>query len=158
MADNQRIVEAKADPETITLATSYHLPHRYIRFKKQWQPNEDGTIAIYLNHPHVKAHSLENQAKFFTLAQTYSLRTLVDRNPQIYQTIGLPRSFNESVDIMSKCRYVVGIEGGWTHVAHAMNVPYYAVRNRWDIESINTIHQYHPTLEIIETSDIPTYL
>ena len=77
---------------------------------------------------------------------------------QLYPRLGLPATFAESVAIMSACRYVVGIEGGWTHVAAAMNVPYYAVRNDWYRHSIEKIHHFHPTLEIIETYEMPAFI
>jgi hypothetical protein len=46
-----------------------------------------------------------------------------------HKRVGLPLTFQQSLNILLNCKYVVGIEGGWTHVAELFNIPYYIITN-----------------------------
>jgi len=157
--DRQQLIDIRENTDDlIRLETSLTLPHKYHPFKTQWIPNTDGPIALYLTHKMYRGHGSDSIRKFFNSHALRRINQIAQSNPQLYPILGLPLTVQQSVDIMSRSRYVVGIEGGWTHIAACMNVPYIAVRNMWDADTIMAIHEYHPTLEIIETHEMAAAL
>lgn len=124
--------------------------HLYWPSKKQWEANLNGPIGIYLNH------ELEVGPKFFNEQDNIFLHSLIDN--QNYFSLGQPRTFEENIDIMSKCRYIIGNEGGWTHVSHSMRVPYIICANQRPINEIKKFHSKHPNLQIIDTKNMRDFL
>jgi hypothetical protein len=127
--------------------------HVYWPSKIKWEANQDGPIGIYLNHEY---QEMEEGTKFFNEQDNLFLQSLIDdRN---YFSLGYPRTFEENVDIMAKCRYVIGLEGGWTHVSNSMRIPYIICANQRPLDSIKSFHSKHPNLQIIDTQDMHKYL
>ena len=87
---------------------------------------------------------------------SHSTVYLIDNNN--YFSLGQPRTFEENIDIMSKCRYVIGLEGGWTHVSHSMRVPYIICANQRPLNEIKKFHSKHPNLQIIDTQNMRDFL
>lgn len=127
--------------------------HAYHPSKKQWEKNVNGPIALYIDHSHQK---LENQQKFFNKQDTVHLICLIDDKD--YFCLGKHHTFEKNMDIMSKCRYVIGLEGGWTHVSNSMRVPYIICANQRPLNEIKQYHSKHPSLQIIKTDDMHKYL
>ena len=121
----------------------------------QWKGNKDGPIAILPNHEYYGAlHPIMD--KFFTEKDNDFLLSLIDNKK--YINVGKGRSFEENVEILSECRYVVGLEGGWTHVSNAMRVPYIIVANKRGVVAPLKVHHRHPHLTIVHTVDMYNYL
>lgn len=128
--------------------------HLYWPSKKKWQANQNGPIGIYLNHEYQEFE--EAKKKFFNEQDNIFLHSLIDNHN--YFSIGYPRTFEENIDIMSKCRYIIGFEGGWTHVSHSMRVPYIICANQQPINEIIQYHSKHPNLQIIDTKNMRDFL
>ena len=127
--------------------------HIYWPFKKQWSGDRKGPIAIYLNHEFKLA---EDKRKFFDEKTNNMLLSLIDNKN--YFSLGIEHSFDECLDIMSRCRYVIGLEGGWTHISHAMRVPYIICRNKRPKEMDWYYHPNHPDLQVIQNENLIKYL
>jgi hypothetical protein len=127
--------------------------HQYWPSKTKWEANQNGPIGIYLNHEY---QEIEVGSKFFNEQDNLFLHSLIDNHN--YFSLGQPRSFEENVDIMSKCRYVIGLEGGWTHVSHSMGVPYIICANQRPLNEIKKFHPKHPNLQIIDTQNMRDFL
>ena len=127
--------------------------HLYWPSKKKWAANQNGPIGIYLNHEY---QNLEVATKFFNEQDNLFLHSLIDNHN--YFSLGYPRTFEENIDIMSKCRYIIGLEGGWTHVSHSMRVPYIICANQRPINEIKKFHSKHPNLQIIDTKNMRDFL
>ena len=118
-----------------------------------WLADQNGPIGVYLNHEY---QEIEEGTKFFNEQDNTFLQSLID--DKNYFSLGQPRTFEENVDIMTKCRYVIGLEGGWTHVANSMRVPYIICANQHPIDSIKKFHPNHPNLQIIDTRTMRDFL
>ena len=127
--------------------------HIYWPSKKKWLADQNGPIGVYLNHEY---QEIEEGTKFFNEQDNTFLQSLID--DKNYFSLGQPRTFEENVDIMTKCRYVIGLEGGWTHVANSMRVPYIICANQHPIDSIKKFHPNHPNLQIIDTRTMRDFL
>ena len=127
--------------------------HSYWPSKKKWEANNNGPIGIYLNHEY---QNLEVTSKFFNEQDNLFLQSLIDNHN--YFSLGQPRTFEENIDIMSKCRYVIGLEGGWTHVSHSMRVPYIICANKRPLNEIKQFHPKHLNLQIIDTQNMRDFL
>jgi len=123
----QRLVKRKVSfSETHVLATTKHqtVDYRPIVTKQRWTPGNH--VAVY--HTNFKVDygvntTVKNLARFQW--EALEIKTLNTNN----KLLGLPLTFKQSVDILLNCRYAVGIEGGWTHVAQLYNIPYYVICN-----------------------------
>ena len=127
--------------------------HLYWPSKKKWEANQNGPIGIYLNHEY---QHLEVATKFFNEQDNLFLHSLIDNHN--YFSLGQSRTFEENIDVMSKCRYIIGLEGGWTHVSHSMRVPYIICANQRPIKEIKKYHSKHPNLQIIDTKHMRDFL
>jgi len=127
--------------------------HVYWPSTKKWLADQNGPIGIYLNHEY---QEIEEGTKFFNEQDNIFLQSLID--DKNYFSLGQLRTFEENVDIMTKCRYVIGLEGGWTHVANSMSVPYIICANQRPIDSIKKFHPNHPNLQIIDTQNMRDFL
>lgn len=132
---------------------SFSTQHRYWPSKIKWEANKNGPIGIYLNHEY---QNLEVSSKFFNEQDNLFLHSLIDNHN--YFSLGQPRTFQENLDIMAKCRYVIGLEGGWTHVSHSMRVPYIICANQRPLNEIKKFHSKHPNLQIIDTENMRDFL
>lgn len=127
--------------------------HQYWPSKKKWEANLNGPIGIYLNH---EFQNIEVETKFFNEQDNLYLHSLIDNHN--YFSLGQPRTFEENLDIMAKCRYIIGLEGGWTHVSHSMRVPYIICANKRPLNEIKKFHPKHPKLQIIDTQNMHDFL
>lgn len=127
--------------------------HLYWPSKKKWEANQNGPIGIYLNHEY---QEIEEVTKFFNEQDNLFLQSLIDNHN--YFSLGQSHTFEENIDIMSKCRYVIGLEGGWTHISHSMRVPYIICANQRPIDQIKKFHSNHPKLQIIDTQNMRDFL
>ena len=41
--------------------------------------------------------------------------------------MGLPNDFSNDCKLVSECKYVIGREGGWTHISHSARKKYMAI-------------------------------
>lgn len=127
--------------------------HHYWPSKKKWEANQNGPIGIYLNHEY---QEFEVTSKFFNEQDNLFLHSLIDNHN--YFSLGKDHTFEENLDIMSKCRYAIGLEGGWTHVSHSMRVPYIICANQRPLNEIKKFHSKHPSLQVIDTKNMQDYL
>lgn len=127
--------------------------HLYWPSKKKWEANQNGPIGIYLNHEY---QNLEVSSKFFNEQDNLFLNSLIDNHN--YFSLGQTHTFEENIDIMSKCRYIIGLEGGWTHASHSMRVPYIICANQRPLNEIKKFHSKHPNLQIIDTQNMRDFL
>lgn len=127
--------------------------HLYWPSKKKWLGDKNGPIGLYINHNHQK---LENQLKFFNDQDNLDLLCLIDNKN--YFHLGKSHTFEENLDIMSKCRYVIGLEGGWTHISNSMRAPYIICANQRPLNEIKMYHSKHPDLQIVGVNDMRKYL
>ena len=133
--------------------TFFH--HVYHPFKTTWRSNKDGPIALALNHEFFnKNHPILD--KFFSDKDDQRLRKLVDNKN--YFNLGLEHSFEHNLEILSTCRYVLGIEGGWTHASNATRTPFICVANKRAPRAPAKVHSGHPNLNIIPSSEIDRFL
>lgn len=134
--------------------------HSYHPLKYMWQGNTDSYICLSLNHEfhhYYTPYKSSLSQKFFTEDINNTLLKFNDGVNHI--CLGKRyRSLKEDIILMSGCQYVLGIEGAWTHFAHAMNVPYKAVANAMGYDFVKSMHPTHPTLKIIHTQELFDYL
>jgi hypothetical protein len=62
---------------------------------------------------------------------------LTDLDLSIVQ-LGLPMSLEDGVEMLATCRFFVGIDSGYMHVAHSIGCPRYLVRNK--MPYIDAVH------------------
>lgn len=127
----------------------------YLPFKDNWEKNSDGPIGLSLNNENCNP-SYPFQFKWFNKNVNRELVKLVD--DKNYFSLGRPRTLEENIEIMKKCRYVLGVENGLTHIANAMRVPFIISKNRFDMAVLNSHHSMHPCLKIVEEYEIFKYL
>lgn len=127
--------------------------HLYWPCIKKWKANNQGAIAIYNNHEY---RALEVQSKFFNKQDSKTINALIDNKN--YFGLGKEHSFEENLEILSNCRYAIGLEGGWTHVANSMRVPYIVCANQRPWNKILQHHSAHPNFKIIDTVNMFDYL
>lgn len=132
---------------------------QYWPFKTQWLRDYNGPIAIAPNHEffikesYPKGHLFD---KFFTDEDNDFLLSLIDGKNFIH--LGTHYTFKQNIEIMSKCRYVLGVEGGWTHISNAMDVPFIIVANKRGAKAPLKVHSGHRRLRVIETNQMREYL
>lgn len=132
-----------------------YFSHRYWEFKRQWKGNLNGPILLALNHKDFNEHHpLQN--KFFSVEDNNKLLSLVD-NKNFFE-LGNHYSFENNVLLIANCSAIVGIEGGWTHVAHSMNAPFKVANNKRDPKVPYGVHSRHPCLECLDNNLIFDYL
>lgn len=132
----------------------FHHTDRYYKFKTLWRGNTAGPIALALNHKDFNEnHPIKE--KFFSPHTNDALLKLVDNKN--FFLLGDHRTFEENVDILSQCRYAVGIEGGWTHVTHSMRMPFIIAANERRVSSNIKVHPTHPRLHCVSTEDVFKY-
>lgn len=160
--DFTRAVEIKGVRDLNT--TWYHTTYdwqQYLPFKTQWISNTDGPIALNLNYEgeeewHMKHHVAPE--KFFDKKTNDRLLQLVDNKRFIKLGTNAGHSLQDNVRIISTCRYVIGIENGWTHVCNAMRAPCIVPINNWTKTAILWLHRDHKTLKVIDNKDLYNYL
>lgn len=127
----------------------------YIKFRDQWEKNSNGPVGLCLNNENNNP-SYPYPEKWFDKSTDDFFWSLVDNKK--YIVLGRPKSIQKNIDIMKRCRYVLGTDGGWAHVANAMNVPFKLVRNDLSLSILKDVHLKHPTLTIVEKKNIKRYL
>ena len=126
-----------------------------LKFNTVWQGNKNGPVGLCLNNENTNPGYPYPEKWFDKTINDFLLKLVDNKN---YYFLGRPRTITENIDIMSKCRYILGTDGGWMHVANSMRVPAYLVRNGLSLKIIKATHIQHPTLKIIETKDFCKYL
>lgn len=126
-----------------------------LKFYTSWQGNKHGPVGLCLNNENTNP-GYPYPEKWFDSKVNNFLLSLVDNKN--YYFLGRPRSIKDNIEIMSNCRYILGTDGGWMHVANSMRVPAYLVRNNLALRILKATHVNHPTLKIIETNNIFEYL
>jgi hypothetical protein len=140
--------------ETVWFSGSYQ-KIGYWPFKRQWKGNNHGPIAFALNHKDFNAnHPIVE--KFFDVEENERLRGLVD-NKRFFE-LGDHHSFELNLKIIANCKYIVGIEGGWTHVSHCMRAPFVVVTNKRKRSVSLAVHSRHPSLRVIEAAAVDRYI
>lgn len=127
----------------------------YLKFKDQWWGDSNGPVGLCLNNENTNP-GYPYPEKWFNEDTDNFLWSLVDNKK--YIVLGRPKSVQSNIDIMKQCRYILGTDGGWAHVANAMGVPYKLVRNNMSLKILKDVHYRHPTLTIVETKNIKRYL
>lgn len=130
--------------------------HQYTPFEKQWINNKSGIIALSLNHlGWIGSEDSLLGPKFFTSNTHFSLLSL--HNSKYYYCLGSEyNSLSQEIDIIKNCRYILGIEGAWTHIAHCMNIPYISFLSKeFDVRAF---HPNHPNLRLIDVKDMFEFL
>lgn len=127
----------------------------YVPFKTQWKGNANGPICLSPNNENTNPYYPYPQ-KWFMPSLNDILMDLVDEEKYLF--LGRPYSIKECIEKMSRCRYTVGVDGAWTHIANAMRVPYILVRNKLSKKIIDNMHKHHPSFKCIETYEIFSYL
>ncbi len=128
---------------------------QYLPFKTKWKQNENGPIGLSINNEnHNKNYPYLE--KFFDDGTNNFLSSMIDEKNYLF--LGKPFSIKENIAKMSECRYVIGIDGAWAHIANSMRVPYFLVRNGMNMKLLKSVHKGHPCLKIIETNELTNYL
>lgn len=127
----------------------------YLPFTTQWKGNTKGPICLTLNNENCNP-TYPYPGKWFDYKTNDYLENLID--DKNYLWLGKPFSIAENIRRMSECRYIVGVDGAWAHIANSMRVPFIMVRNNLEKHIINETHPCHPTLNVIETSQVLNYL
>ena len=155
--------EGRDQPTTSNIDPLWFLrdlyPEEYWPFKTKWLKNHNGPIAIAPNHELFIKESFrrgELYNKFFTDEDNDYLLSLIDGTNYIH--LGVHYSIKQNIQIMSQCRYVVGVEGGWTHIANAMDVPFVIVANKRGARAPLKVHQGHRRLRVIEVDEMRDYM
>lgn len=128
---------------------------KYIPFKTQWLGDVNGPIAIAPNNENTNIY-YPYPGKWFPEKVNKLITDLIDEKKYLH--LGKPFTVKECIDKMARCRYVVGVDGAWAHVANAMNVPYILVRNDFREDILHRLHYKNPTLTSIETYQVLEYL
>lgn len=128
---------------------------QYMPFKTKWNGNKNGPIALSINNENTNPN-YPYPEKFFDTKTNSILESFIDEKKYLF--LGRPYTIEENIKKLSECRYAIGIDGAWTHAAHAMGVPYFLVRNQMNLELLESVHFSHPSLKIIETHEIFKYL
>lgn len=135
----------------------YNIPdaQQYLPFKTKWLGNTAGPVALCLNNENHNS-DYPYPGKFFEDNINDFLTKIVDNKR--YITLGRPKTIEECINIMAECRFVLGVEGGWTHIANAMRVPAVVVRNDYPVDYIKHLHTGHRSLTIVESNEVFNYL
>ncbi len=127
----------------------------YIPFKDSWEENQNGPIGLTLNNENCNPN-YPFQSKWFNEKLNNQLLKLIDNKR--YFALGRPRSLQDNINVMKKCRYILGVENGWTHIANAMRVPFIISKNNFDMKFLLQHHSKHPCISIIEEYEVFKYL
>lgn len=130
----------------------------YTPFKTTWSGDVNGPIALSLNYEEFIANpkSSPYPKKFFSADLQDRLRSLIDNKN--YFVLERNTTLQGCIDILTKCRYALGVEGAYTHLSNCTRTPFIIVRNNHDQKLIDSVHKSHPRLKTIETKDIENYL
>lgn len=130
----------------------------YTPFKKKWEGNSRGPIALSLNYDEFKdnPHNHLYGEKFFNKNINDMLMSLIDNKN--YFLLDRHTTLQGCIDILAKCRYALGIEGAYTHLSNCTRTPYIIVRNDHKLKTITNCHHTHPALKVIETDSVGDYL
>jgi len=142
----------RIDNQTISTGTDHPQPF-VMKPKKQWNPGK--YVAVYNNKWDMPYP--DNDPKYFTQEEDRILiQTSKDNNALFLgQRHNDFSSLSEAVEVLLNCKYAVGIEGGWTHLAHMYRIPYFAFRRNKESERrINMQHTFHPTLRMASFKEI----
>ena len=135
--------------------TGTYFPGAYHPFERVWKENRTGPIALALNHEFFNQYH-PIASKFFNEKINAQLLKKVDNKN--YFSLGQHHTFENNVAVLANCRYVVGIEGGWTHVCNAMRVPFICVTNERHASAPLKVHAGHPCLKVIQTNEMMPYI
>lgn len=142
----------KTNDQIISTGTDHPQPF-VMKPKRKWLPGE--YVAVYTNK-WVMAYPA-NDPKYFTQDEDNALiQVAIDNGARFLgQRHNTSTTLDEAVEVLLNCKYAVGIEGGWTHLAHMYRIPYYAFRrNRESERRITMQHRFHPTLKMVSFKDI----
>lgn len=127
----------------------------YVPFKTQWRGDINGPIAVAPNNENTNPQYPFPQ-KWFSEDLNKILIDLIDEKNYLF--LGKPFTIKQSIEKLAKCRYAIGVDGGWIHIANAMRVPFILVRNNLERRLVHSLHRNHPTYKRIETFEIFKYL
>jgi hypothetical protein len=117
------------------------------------QSSQKYDVALYLNYksenpdqPRPKKYWI-NKSIESSVAE--SIMSHLDANGLSYVCLGAPQSIQQSVKDMASAKVVLGIEGGWTHVANSLKKTYFPIITKAEhIHTINACHgKEHQTLQ-----------
>jgi hypothetical protein len=131
---------------------------KYLDFKRQWKKNIDGPILLSLNtedREFVETHPFPQ--KWLDWTTNDLLKSYVD-DKNVYQITGELRSFQDNLKLMEECKFILGIDCRWAHIANCMNVPYVMMMANWSYEDVKDMYKSHPTLRIVPDSRAIDYL
>ncbi len=114
----------------------YHLG-KYLKFKKHWTPNNSKMILTQLAGGHSRGW-LKNTSSEEMFKLKSFMNRLGFRIEEINHDHNLP--LQHTVDIMNNSRLFIGIESGWSHMAHSSGIPCIIVKNN---QLNKFIYNYH---------------
>lgn len=123
----------------------------YRRFKKQWQGNKNGHICLFLNNENTNP-DYPMPGKWFDSEVNKVLVGLVDNKN--YFELNRERTIEECAELLSTCRYAVGVDGAWAHMCNAMRVPVYISLNGYDESHYEKFFKNHPTRKYIKQEQV----
>lgn len=115
-------------------------------FKTQWLGDKNGPIGLCLNNENTNS-DYPMPGKWFSPQLNDYLRQLVDEKR--YVAFGRMFSVAENIEKLSRCRYVIGVDGAWAHICNAMRVPFYLSLNNYTVDHYQNFFNGHPTLTYI---------
>lgn len=128
--------------------------HNHAPVVSKWVKN-DGPIGLSLNCSN-NNEFYPYREKFFPDDLNNQLNALVDEKN--FVTLGRPYSVAESIQKMARCRYIVGIDGAWAHMAKSVGVPYILIRNGISRDLLLSMHSKSRNIKIIETAEIGRFI
>ena len=147
--------ETTSEASTVWFFTGTYKKHLYWPFKTLWGGDIKGPVALSINHEDFNEHH-PIISKFFSTEDNQYLMSLVDNKN--FFLLGEHHDYQTNLDIIAKCRYVLGIEGGWTHVTNAMRAPFVVITNKRDPVAPAKVHSGHPNLRIRSVEEMYRYL
>ncbi len=131
----------------------------YRPFKTTWKGDTSGPIGLVLNYKASGASTIpQRPARLFSTQINNLLESLID-NKRYYLIGGdVNEPLRDVVDKIAACKMLIGIDTSWAHIANCMRVPYMLCRNKLNLETIFLLYYDHPTLKVIEESELFNYL
>jgi len=114
----------------------YHLG-KYLKFKKHWTPNNSKMILTQLKGSHARSWMKNTPEEGINKLKLF-MNNLGFRIEEINHDNKLPLQY--TVDIMNNSRLFIGIESGWSHIAHSSGIPCIIIKNN---QIGKFIYNYH---------------
>lgn len=126
---------------------SCNLHHRYWPIK--YNTTEKNYVCLYHNHVLNIDKPIDpvfDEPRLFDREELLQIENILHYNNIPYQVLGLPKDFSHCCKLISECKYVIGREGGWTHVAHSARKKYIGIAKK-HIFNFEHAHKYYKELE-----------